>query len=277
ALGVLAGLASRPAAGGGYRPDGPGLLLAALWVTVLAGLLLALRALPDALPGAALLTAVSTAAACGLATAGCSPSQAVAVVAAALFVLGRVGPRTALRLARLRAPQLPHNADELQQDIEPQPEQLIRSRTRVAGALLDTLAVTTAVLCLAAWWLLAQRTDWVGWVLPLVFGTAVVLQARELTGITQRVSTAVAGLAGPVVVLLVDAAPHGTGARMATAAALLLAAGGLLLAAERLPGRRLLPVWGQLGDITEWVTAIALLPLLFQLLHAYAWFRSLAG
>ncbi|WP_217556600.1 type VII secretion integral membrane protein EccD [Streptomyces sp. GbtcB6] len=277
ALGVLAGLASRPAAGGGYRPDGPGLLLAALWVTVLAGPLLALRALPDALPGAALLTAVSTAAACGLAAAGCSPSQAVAVVAAALFVLGRFGPRTALRLARLRAPQLPHNADELQQDIEPQPEERIRSRTRVAGALLDTLAVTTAVLCLAAWWLLAHRTDWVGWVLPLVFGTAVALQARELTGITQRVSTAVAGLAGPVVVLLVDVAPHGTGARMATAATLLLAAGGLLLAAERLPGRRLLPVWGQLGDITEWVTAIALLPLLFQLLHAYAWFRSLAG
>ncbi|MFD8820104.1 type VII secretion integral membrane protein EccD [Streptomyces sp. NPDC059627] len=277
-LGVLAGLASRPAAAdGGYRPDGPGLLLAALWVTVLAGLLLALRALPDALPGAALFTAVSVAAACGLAATGRSPSQAVAVVAAALFVLGRVGPRTALRLARLRAPQLPHNAEELQQDIEPQPEARIRARTMVAGTLLDTLAVTTAVLCLAAWWLLAHRSDWIGWVLPLVVGTAMVLQARELTGITQRAATAVAGLAGPVVVLLVDVAPQGTGARMAVVAVLLSAAGGLLVAAERLPGRRLLPVWGQLGDITEWVTAIALLPLLFQLLHAYAWFRSLAG
>jgi hypothetical protein len=36
-------------------------------------------------------------------------------------------------------------------------------------------------------------------------------------------------------------------------------------------------VWGHLGDLLEIVTAIAVLPLLLQVLHAYAYFRGLAG
>ena len=49
----------------------------------------------------------------------------------------------------------------------------------------------------------------------------------------------------------------------------------LLAAARRLPGRRLLPIWGQLADTAELWTSIALIPLLLQLLHVYARFRAL--
>lgn len=58
---------------------------------------------------------------------------------------------------------------------------------------------------------------------------------------------------------------------------LLLAALLLLVGAWRLPTSRLRPLWGHIGDILELLSAIALLPLLLQLLHVYAFFRALAG
>ncbi|WP_329138196.1 type VII secretion integral membrane protein EccD [Streptomyces sp. NBC_01476] len=276
AFGVLTGLVTPSDSHGGFRIGTAAVLLAGAWTLLVAGALLALRAVPPALPGSVLLLGVAAAGACGLGAAGCSAGQAAAMTAGVLFLLGHLGPRTALRLARLRAPQLPHNTDELQQDIDPQPEERLRTRTAVASVLLDTLALASAAFYLATWWLVAHRGDWTGWVLPLVFGTAVLLRARELTGVVQRVATAVGGAAGPVAVALLTAAPHGTGVRLAVLAGLLLTAAGLLVAAERLPGGRLLPIWGHLGDISEWVTTIALVPLLFQVVHTYSHIRGLA-
>ncbi|WP_369826327.1 hypothetical protein [Kitasatospora sp. MBT66] len=44
-----------------------------------------------------------------------------------------------------------------------------------------------------------------------------------------------------------------------------------------MPQARLLPIWGHLGDLAETATAIALLPLLLQVLGAYTRLRALAG
>ncbi|BBA96921.1 hypothetical protein RVR_2443 [Actinacidiphila reveromycinica] len=276
AFGALAGLAVPAVGGGGFSPDRPGLLLAAAWTAVIAGSLLALRAVPAALPGSILLAAAAGATACGLEAGGCSAGQAAALTAGTLFVLGHLGPRAALRLARLRVPQLPYDADELQQDIEPQPEEVLRSRATVASVLLDSLAVASAVFYLPTWWLITQRGGWTCWVVPLVFGASVLLRARELTGVVQRVATVIGGAAGPVAVAMFVVAPHGTGTRLVVLVAMLAVACGLLLAAERLPGRRLLPIWGHLGDIAEWITTIALVPLLLQVVHIYAHVRALA-
>ncbi|MGW0999539.1 type VII secretion integral membrane protein EccD [Streptomyces sp. NPDC002523] len=277
-LGMLAGFVSHPGADGGFVPGLSGVLLAAVWVAVLAVPLLVLRAMPYPVPGTALGLAAAAALSCGLILgAGCSAAQATALVAGLAYVLGQLAPRAALRLARLHVPQLPHDADELQQDIEPQPEEIVQSRVALAGALLDVLSLTSAVVYATSWWLLVRSGGWIGWVFPLVFSVTVLLRARELTGVIQRVSTALAGATGPILVLLVTVAPHGTGPRFAALAGLLAAIALLLVAAERLPDRRLLPIWGHIGDIGEWVTAIALLPLLLQIVHAYSFMRSLAG
>jgi hypothetical protein len=45
--------------------------------------------------------------------------------------------------------------------------------------------------------------------------------------------------------------------------------------AWRLPTARLLPMWGHMADRAELLTAIALVPLLLQVLHVYATFRSM--
>ncbi|CAM5361037.1 MULTISPECIES: type VII secretion integral membrane protein EccD [Streptomyces] len=270
-LGLLAGVVSTPA------PGTTGLLLAAAWLLVLSGGLLALRTLPPLVPATALALAVATAAACAVRATGCSAAQATGLVAGALFVLGHLAPRVALRTARLRVPHLPHDAEQLQQDIEPEAEEDVQRRTVVAVLLLDVLALTTAVICTAAWWLLSLDQGWIDWTLPLVFGAALLLRARALNGVVQRIATTLGGVTAPLAVGLALGTRHGTGAWAVELAALLVTAVLLLWTAQRLPGGRLLPVWGHAGDIAEWVCSIALLPLLLQLVHTYGHFRYLAS
>ncbi|MDI5972861.1 type VII secretion integral membrane protein EccD [Streptomyces sp. SL13] len=275
---ALVGLTFRHGPGGGYAPGLPGLLVAAGCVVVCAVALLALRALPPEIPGTALLTAVAAGIATGLMTvAGWHGGQAATVVAVAMFAGGHFGPRLTLRLARLRVPLLPRDAEELQRDIEPEPQERVERRVRIATLCLDVISLSSAFVYVAGVWFMTHADGWIGWVLPLLFCAAVLLRSRALTGTLQRLPLVVAGAVGLVTLLLVRLAPDGPDARIAVTAVLLAAVGGLLVAAWRLPSGRLLPVWGQSGDTLEMVTAIALLPLLLQALHTYAYFRSLAG
>ncbi|MFJ8141430.1 type VII secretion integral membrane protein EccD [Streptomyces sp. NPDC096013] len=276
---ALAGTTLREGPAGGFAPGTTGILVAAGCVVTLAGGLLALGALPLVVPGTVLLTAVAAAVGAGLAeTAGLHGFQAASVVAVGLFVLGHLAPRLALRTARLRVPQLPHDAEELQQDIEPEPGERVTGRVTVATACLDTIGISSALVWAVALWLLADREHgWTGWLLPLCLSLAVLLRARGTNGTLQRVPAVLAGAYGLGLVLIVRVAPTGPIGRASVLAALLAAALLLLVGAWRLPRARLLPVWGHLGDLLETVTAIALLPLLLQVLHAYAYFRGLAG
>ena len=276
---ALAGTTLREGPSGGFAPGTTGILVAAGCVVALAGGLLALGALPLVVPGTVLLTAVAAAVGAGLAeTAGLHGFQAASVVAVGLFVLGHLAPRLALRTARLRVPQLPHDAEELQQDIEPQPGERVTCRVTVATAWLETIGISSALVWAVALWLLADREHgWTGWLLPLCLSLAVLLRARGTNGTLQRVPAVLAGAYGLGLVLIVRVAPTGPVGRASVLAALLAAALLLLVGAWRLPRARLLPVWGHLGDLLETVTAIALLPLLLQVLHAYAYFRGLAG
>lgn len=274
--GALEGLALRAGPHGGFSSGPTAVLVAAGGVAVVAGVLLTLRPLPSIVPGTALLTALAGAAGAGLVhTLHWSIGQAAATVAVALFVLGHVGPRLALRLAGVRAPLLPHNAEELQQDITPEPQERVERRVTAANTYLNTLVLASAVVYAAAFLALAHESGWIGWVLPLVFSTAVLLRSRALTGVLQRGPMVVAGVLG-LAVLLVRAGAGGTGDRVAVLAALLTATVLLMVWAPRLSGR-LLPIWGHTGDVLELVAAIAVLPLLLQLLHVYAAIRALAG
>ncbi|MER6066402.1 hypothetical protein ABT167_35625 [Streptomyces sp. NPDC001792] len=165
----------------------------------------------------------------------------------------------------------------MQQDIDPDTEEHVQRRTVVTVLLLDVLAVTTAVICTAAWWLLSLKGGWIYWTLPLVFGAALLLRARAQTGVVQRIATTLGGATAPLAVGLALGARHGTGAWAAELPVLLVAAVLLLWTAQRLPGGRLLPVWGHVGDIAEWVCSVALLPLLLQLVHTYGRFHYLAA
>lgn len=274
----LSGLTFRAGPHGGFAPGQPGVLVAAGSVVVLAAALLALRPLPPVVPGTALVTALAAGAGAALMrSAHLHGGQAAAVVAVALFVLGHFGPRLALRMARLRVPQLPNNAEELQQDIDPEPQARVERRVTAANDYLDTLSLSSALVYAVGFWFMVREPGWIGWVLPLAFSGAVLLRARGLTGTWQRVPMVATATVGLALLLVLRAAPHQHNGRAVVVVVLFAAAAALLVAGWRLPTSRLLPVWAHTGDILETLSSIALLPLLLQALHVYAWFRSLAS
>lgn len=277
AFAVLAGLtaADRHSRLTAYRPGGIA-LGAVCGVLVAAVVLLPAPRIPLAVTGTALFAPALAALTAGLAAAtGWDAVRSVSVVAVAAFLFGHLAPRAALRLARVRVPRLPHNAAELQEDVEPHQEQSLTLRAAAADALLTVFTVSVALLCVADFAVLAFAGGWVAWAFPLVFSGAALLRAKSLNVIWQRVPVTFSGVLGMLSVPLSwTAAASGTGTRCALLLGLLVAAVLLLVGAWRLPHTRLLPVWGHTADVLELLTALALLPLLLQLLHVYAHVRN---
>ncbi|RKT56742.1 type VII secretion integral membrane protein EccD [Saccharothrix australiensis] len=208
---------------------------------------------------------------------GLTPGQTAAVVSGAFFVVMIYSPRIAIRLARIRGPQLPKSADELQVDIDPLPAADVVARTGMADRYLNVITTTASLVYAVSFPHLLDLPGWVGVALPVVFTAALCLRARGFAGLLQRLAVIAAGAAGAVFVVLrlVDGAP--VAFQVVAVVLLTLAVGVLALAATRPPTRRLLPIWGHLGNILETGTALALVPLLFQVLGVYAWARGLAG
>ncbi|MGW4995457.1 type VII secretion integral membrane protein EccD [Streptomyces mirabilis] len=275
---ALAGLTAGRLADAGGAPGLHAVLLAGACAGVPAALLLVIGRLPVAVSGIMLVTAaVAELEGCLSALLGWDAVRSATVAAVVLFALGQFGPRLALRIARLRVPQLPRNANELQQDIEPEPAERVTRRVAIANACLNVLAVSSALAYAEVFWLLAHDPQWIGWVLTVVFSGAVLLRARDFSGTWQRIPTAVVGTLGLVLVLTVRTASAGQVPRSAVLIVLLVAVALMLIGAWRLPTSRLLPMWGQTGDTLQMITAMALLPLTLQVLHVYGYIRSLNG
>ncbi|MEV7739459.1 type VII secretion integral membrane protein EccD [Streptomyces sp. NPDC088921] len=257
-------------------PDHEDVLLGSAYPAVIAVLLLFSGRLPAVLPAAVCTVAVLTAVCAGLVTArDWTVAQAVSVVAVAVVLLGHWMPWMALRAARLRVPQLPHNSEELQQDIAAEPAERIARRVAVAEVWLDVTAIGTAAVATVATGLLARQDGWSATTLALVLGAAMLLRAWSQNGVWQRGPSLLGGAAS--LTLVAVHGPAGLSWHITSAVLLLAAAVALLNAARRPPTARLLPVWGRLGEILELVVALALLPLLLQVLGAYAHVRSMTG
>jgi type VII secretion integral membrane protein EccD len=210
-------------------------------------------------------------------TAHWDAASVAGLLAVVVFMAGTLGARMVLRAVRLRAPYPPANAEELQLDIEPEPAARLIARTELAVSYLNGLTAGSAAVCVVAFAQLNRDPSWPGWLLSALLGMALLLRARILVGVWQRASLTVAGAFGLVIMLVSLAAHAAPQQRLILLLALPAVAVVLLVAARQLPGRRLLPVWGHVGDISDLLVSVALLPVLLQLVHAFAFFRSLAG
>jgi type VII secretion integral membrane protein EccD len=275
----LTGLTAVHGTVGLLSPRQPDVVLGAGAAVVMSAALLPIPRLPLAVTGTTLLTAALAAVTGSLAVvSGWDAARSTSTVAVVFFLFGHLAPRASLRLARLRVPQLPRNAEELQEDIDPLPGHLVTRRAATADAALTVISVSTGLLCSTAFVLLVGDRGWIDWLFPLVFAGALLLRSKSLRATWQRIPAACCGALGLLTVVLSwSASASSDAARCALLLGLLVAAVLLLVGAWRLPTARLLPVWGHTADILELLTALVLLPLLLQLLHAYAYFRVLVS
>jgi type VII secretion integral membrane protein EccD len=247
------------------------LQLAALGAGVVAGAIWAARRQPAA-PYATVvaLSATSLLAATLAHAAHWDATRAVAVFAVVIFILGTRGVRAVLRAARLRVPHPPANAEELQREIDPEPGERLTRRTASAVAYLNALTFCLAVAAAGACALIGRHPDWAGSALAFLLSCSVLLRSRTVVGAWQRTPLAVAGTAGLAITVLSLAAHASPQLRLVLLLIPLVAAALLVVGAWRLPTARLLPAWGHIANQAELASAIALVPLLLQVLHVYA-------
>jgi type VII secretion integral membrane protein EccD len=235
------------AALGGRRPAFVAATVAACWVTLSAALAVRFRL-------------------------GLAPVAGVTL--ALLLPFSGWVPVLSFRLAGMHLDPLPTTPDELQADLDPLPGKQVTEQTRLAdryqGALHGGLAVVT-VLCLAP---LATAHGWAARAVTLDAAAALLLHARVLASARQRLAV-IAPAAGGLGVLSLAAGlsfPPGN-AWAGMFGALVLVGGALLAAALTLPGRKLVPHWGWVGDILQSLTVVALIPLVLWLLNVFHYAR----
>ncbi|QKV74000.1 type VII secretion integral membrane protein EccD [Amycolatopsis sp. Hca4] len=205
------------------------------------------------------------------------PAQATAIGLVLSMVLGLFIPTAAFRLSGLTLPMLPTGAEELHEDIDAVPHRVVVERGAAAfgyaTALHIGLGVAQALLLPT---LLAGGSVW-HLTLGLVVALLLVLRSRHPNGVVQRWAVLVPAAVAVLVVVTALGLGLPPSARFVVVVPLALAGGLLLLGGERLPGRRFRPYWGRAVEIGELIAAIAVLPILLQVLHVYTFMRNLAG
>jgi type VII secretion integral membrane protein EccD len=236
------------------------------------------KRLPYALPLGVLATAAVT-----LLTSwmylgvGLSLVQAAAVVATLGLTLIVFAPKLVLRAARLRGPQLPRTGEELKIDSDPASSAVVESRARAADVYLSVIVTAVSVVMPFLLYTLIGDRGWVAWGIAGMIASSLLLRARQFLGVWQRIPLSIAGSAGCVMFVLAASGLLDRSWRGAFLGLLGVTLAALLLAALRPWPRRLLPIWELMATVFDVVTALALLPLLLQLLGLYGWARGLFG
>lgn len=223
------------------------------------------------------LTTVAAAALPFMVLWGLSGTQAAAAVVTGALLASVLAPSVAFRLALLRLPQLPTSSADLGEDIEPYPAPRIISGAAVADTYLTWLLVATGLICSAGLVIVAQTDGWVATWFVISVVAVVALRSRGLTSGWQRLATLLPAVLGSAT-LIIRYAGSGSSLLATTAVVWLIGTAIAMIALSRgLPGRRLLPYWGRIADIVEYLVAIAMVLLLLAMFDVYQWARALAG
>lgn len=211
---------------------------------------------------------------------GYAGMEAPAAVALVMVVLalgaGAVAP-FAFKLAGMRMPALPSSAGELQEGIEPYAGDEVAERTELAGRWVTALFAATGTAAVAALVVLAEHPNLPEVLTALVLSLLLLLHSRGLVHIGQRLTLALPGVAGLLLLARAWAVDGDGDTRLVVFAVLLAAAAGLVIATWTVPGRRMLPYWGRAAELAHTVFAVALLPLSLWVAGLFGWLRGLFG
>jgi type VII secretion integral membrane protein EccD len=229
-----------------------------LLTVVVAGLL--------AVGGVALVTFASTTAV-----------RAAALVAVVSTVAGTVVPLLAFRLAGLRLAPLPTAPEHLQEDLDPVPSTGVLASSVDADRYMTALYAGLGLPAGVAMVLLGLVGGWPLVTLVALAALVRTLAARPMTSARHRMALVAPGVAGLVAVMLHAAVTQPHQRLLVPVAVVPLAAAGLVAVALIMPGRRMMPYWGRIGDLLHTVATLAMFPVLLEILGVYAYARSLGG
>lgn len=227
--------------------------------------------------GGVLMVAVSGAVA-GLSVLwpGLSAAGAAAGVVAIAYLASVFLPNLVARLVRLPVPVLPSGRLDLDRDIEPHPEPQVITRAVAADRYLTALGGAVALVCAGGFVALSTTGGWLSWATLAVVSSGLLLRARGLAAIWQRLAAVVPGLIGTVL-LVASVAAHGGRIAGIVLAVLAVVTGTLLVTGSARRDERESPYRGRLADIAETLTAIAVVPLAIGVMGGYEFARGLAG
>jgi len=207
-----------------------------------------------------------------------SGTAVAAVITVLATVLTVAVPITAFRLARIRLAPLPTQPEHLQEDIDPEPSEGLLAQAAVADQYMTALYTGIAVACAGAVLITLGNPGWAALTLVALVAVTRLLALRPMTSAWHRLALAVPAVLGLAGLVLAGAAAAPPVWRWILPPVVLPLAGLLLFAAARgLPDRRVSPWWGRIGDVTQLVATVATLPVLLDLLGAYAAARALGG
>ncbi|KUL71235.1 MULTISPECIES: type VII secretion integral membrane protein EccD [unclassified Streptomyces] len=203
---------------------------------------------------------------------------AAAALVATVFVLaaGAVAP-FAFKLAGMRMPALPSSASQLQEGIEPYAGGDVAERTELAGRWVTALFAVTGVIVAGALVVLAEHPNLPEVLTALALSLLLLLHSRGLVHIGQRLTLAVPGIWGLLLLARSWAVDSEGDGRLVVFAVLLGVAAALVIAAWTVPGRRMLPYWGRAAEVAHTGIAVALLPLSLWVAGLFGWLRGLFG
>lgn len=272
----LAGYTVLPAPGAGVSVQ-PQLLCAAVAASLTALLVTFAVGHNRAFFLAGWLVSLAVAIAALLVVLGLSAVQAAAAMVTVALLATAIAPSLAFRLALLRLPQLPTSAADLAEDIDPVPGTKLISGAVVADTYLTWLLVAAGLVCTAGLAVLASAQGWAttGFVVAVlgVLG----IRSRSLSSGWQRAATLVPVLTGGSLLIIRLAGRDDGMSATLSVLGLLIAAGAAVALSRSLPDRRLLPYWGRIADVVEYLFAVAMMLTLLAVFDAYQWARSIAG
>ncbi|MEU9677887.1 MULTISPECIES: type VII secretion integral membrane protein EccD [Streptomyces] len=244
------------------------------------GAVLALAATAVGAPALLATAVVAVASAVAGALMGYTSLDAAASVAlvATVVVLaaGAVAP-FAFKLAGMRMPALPSSAGQLQEGIDPYAGDEVAERTELAGRWVTALFAATGTTAAAALAVLAHHPDLPETLTALALALLLLLHSRGLVHIGQRLTLAVPGILGLLLLARAWAVDSDADGRVIVFAVLLASAAALVTASWIVPGRRVLPYWGRAAELAHTGFAVALLPFALWVAGLFGWLRGLFG
>ncbi|NUR42639.1 MAG: type VII secretion integral membrane protein EccD [Streptomyces sp.] len=227
--------------------------------------------------GLAVIAVFGAVAAALMLAADLPPAHVAGILAVVAVALGAFVPSLSFRMSGMRMPPLPTNAQQLQEGIDPHPASAVAERAVLADGWMTSLYAAVGTVAAACVAVLARDGGLAAAITTAVLSLLLVLHARGLGNVWQRLSLAVPGVAGLLLLVLADAPDLAPGTRLGVATGLLAVAAALAIASWTVPGRRLVPYWGRAAELLHSALAISLLPLALWVLGVYGALRSLNG